>query len=131
MRDARDECTIPTQKHNQNKTIIDRAFLKQMLFLKGLKKNALNKTSCQINCEFIQQFCIWYEYRLTKKLATKQLFKFFKNYTLSIVKLLLNCTQTFNKRLKSRLEIISCLKKYHSFIALFIFSNKSKLKTKQ
>jgi hypothetical protein len=49
---------------------------------------------------------------------------------------LLNFTQSFNKRLKSCLEILSCfykitviickLKKYHSFIALFIFSKSAK-----
>ena len=56
-------------------------------------KKALNNPS----------FCV-----LNESQATKQCFLIKKN-TLSTVKRLLNYTQTFNKLLKGRLEVLSCL----------------------
>jgi hypothetical protein len=46
-----------------------------------------------------------------KNPATKQCFLMFKKYKLSTIKHLLKCTQTFDKRLKSRSEILSCFYK--------------------
>jgi hypothetical protein len=94
--------TIPRIEAKQNFAAL---FKKKAISQRLLMKKSVLRFECQNNCKSIQQFCIIYEHLSTKILATCNVINFFLKYVLSTVKHLLHCTQTFNKRSKSRLGI--------------------------
>jgi hypothetical protein len=90
-----------TQPHDQNKTKIERLF-KKKLFLKvsNGKKRWIIVTSFWVPNHLWVYTAILHIIRISldQKIATKQCFKIFLKYTLSTVKHLQNCIQTFTSQ---------------------------------